>query len=792
MAGIYVLSDTLKGGNKLEKTSTPKGKDMGGSPENAAAVFAALLSGSMNPNADPKGQNSSGAGQKSEKSQSTDKPVQNLQKGQGSMLGFGNLALSFLTQPMLQSELPAGKEANSGNAVSQGTGGLATPNAAIVSSNNLELAMLKPFSLTANEVSAPSGMTTPQSQGANPEITELDKYRKVIGDLLLSLSGEITDISPQETSLGSESAGTNNLSQVLAKVVQGWTTATGDVAQGNTVLSGQAIPLNSSGSEVLNRLAALLKELKSPQEAPASSESVGTTNLSPEMVKVVQAGTTTVTGDVAQGNTVLSSQVTPLSSSGSEVVNQLAALLEELKSPQQAPISSGSAGTTNPSLELAKVIQTGAAVTGDVAQGNGVLSSQVTPLNSAGSEVVNQLAALLEELKSPQQAPVSSESAGTTNLSPELVKVIQAGAAVTGDVAQGNTVLSSQAVPLNSAGTQVVNFLETLLEDVKALKESPVSLGSAGTDNLSQSMAKLVQDSSDSGLNVKVATFLEALYPLLSQGSGGVGIAKSTQEMKATMSVESDPSDQIYTLDPKSEEGLNPLMKAMKGTDLNPAVTQLKDTALFADTQQKPGEMSSTGTISAKVLQGTLNQEVPKIEDAKSGVSSGTNDVQNQNSSAGVVVASNTLSVNAADGKTVALPVWEQVSTVVREQILNKSQDLKQLDIQLHPADLGKIQIDLHWENGQVHLQVQASEAATGQILQSHLSDLRQSLSDQGVNCGMLQMGQGGGHQNNPNGDDSRRTSAQNTLSNQEEDAVPAVVPFSVGQEGTYQINITA
>jgi flagellar hook-length control protein FliK len=258
------------------------------------------------------------------------------------------------------------------------------------------------------------------------------------------------------------------------------------------------------------------------------------------------------------------------------------------------------------------------------------------------------------------------------------------------------------------------------------------------------------------------------------------------------MSAESDPPDQIYSFDLMSEKGLNPLTSPMKGTDLNPVAAQLKDTAFLASLQQKSGEMSPSGTKTAKALQGTFDQEVPKIEDTKSGESSGTDDVQNQNLSAGVVVASNTLSLNAADGKTVAVPVWEQVSTAVREQILNKSQDLKQLDIQLHPADLGKIQIDLRWENGQVHLQVQASEAATGQILQSHLSDLRQSLSDQGVNCGMFQMGQGGGNQNNPHGDDSRRTSAQNALSNQEEDVVSAVVPLAVGQEGTHRINITA
>ena len=40
-----------------------------------------------------------------------------------------------------------------------------------------------------------SGMTAPKPQGDNPVITELDKYRQVIANLLVALSGEITNTS---------------------------------------------------------------------------------------------------------------------------------------------------------------------------------------------------------------------------------------------------------------------------------------------------------------------------------------------------------------------------------------------------------------------------------------------------------------------------------------------------------------------------------------------------------------------------------------------------------------------
>ena len=532
MSGIQVLSDILKGGNKLEKTSTSKGKDVSDSPENVAAVFAAMLSGLMNLNVDSKGQNSK-AGQESEKKQSTGDSVQSVQNpnGQGSMLGYGNLALTNLFQPMLQSDLPAGKEANSGNDVSQGTGGSATANASLtnatgVAGNNLELALLNLVSLASDEGSAQSGMTTLNPQGDNPVITELDKYRLVIADLLVELSGEITDKSPKGTSLGSVSAGTKDLSQEMAKIVQGWMMVTDDV---------------------------------------------------------------------------------------------------------------------------------------------------------------------------PKNGSISTNQKG----------------------------------------------IQSLLDVLKA------GIGSG-----------------DLALNAKVTTLLAALNPLLSQE---VKDAKTTQNVNGTPDAENGITDSV------AKGNSEPFLKLIKGSDFNPVAAQVKDTALLTNVQQK--------------LEGMSTQ---KGDSTQSTELSGGKDVQNQNSSVGIGVSSNLVATNVTDGKTVAVPVWEQISTGIREQVMNGSQYLKQLNIQLHPVDLGKIQIDLRWENGQVHLQVQASQAATGQLLQNQLPDLRQALINHGVNCGMLQMGQGGERQQNPHGDESRRTFNQNTPLNKDEDLILVNNTLSLEQDGINRINVMA
>ena len=551
MAGINVLSDLVKVGSKLEKTPTLKRKDVANSSENSAAGFAAMLSGSMN-HVDLKGQNST-AGKDLEEDPSTEDSVPSAQNpnGSGSMLGYGNFVLPIFLQPMLQSDLPAGKEANSGNDVGQGTGELATAktsltNVPIVSGNNVMLTMLNLVSQDSDEFSVSTGMTAQKTQGDNPGITELDKYRQVIANLLEVLSGEITDNSSKGTALSSVSAGPKDLSQEMAKIVQGWMMTTDEVSE-------------------------------------EGKGSIGQKGIQP--------------------------------------------VLDALTSGM---------GTGNPELKA------------------------------------------------------------------------------------------------------------------------------------------------------RVSTLLATLYPTQSQG---VKDTTTPQGVNLTLQAEGD------IIEPMAKGHLETLVGQPEGIekDLEPAVTGMKDTTFRTHIQQKSAELGGLlKNENSENVQGSSKEEIVKGNSRQSVELSSTKDVQNPNSNVGIGIASNLLAVNVAGGKTIDIPVYEQISTVFREQAMNKSQDLKQLDIQLHPADLGKIQIGMRWENGLVHFVVQASEAATGQLLQNQLSDLRQSLMSQGVNCGSLQMGQDGERQQQSRGDETQRSFQQsNTLPNEDEDLI-SINPQSLGQDGLNRINVTA
>ncbi|TGE40004.1 flagellar hook-length control protein FliK [Desulfosporosinus fructosivorans] len=265
-------------------------------------------------------------------------------------------------------------------------------------------------------------------------------------------------------------------------------------------------------------------------------------------------------------------------------------------------------------------------------------------------------------------------------------------------------------------------------------------------------------------LSTKAANILAALYPLFVEGTGGEKVPQGVREA---------------------------LIDQLKGSgiDLDSIATASKDT--LTNVLQKSEGMGLQESKNTKNFQDIFS-EANKANSMKSVELFGPKDALTQSSSSEVGVVVNVVPLTLSDGKVVAIPVWEQISTVVREQVMLKQQVLKQLDIQLHPADLGKIQISLRWESGQVHMQVQASEAATGQLLQNQLSDLRQNLMNQGVNCGSLQMGQGGERQQQSQSDESQRALQQSdSLPNEDEDLIP-INPLSLGQNGLNRINVTA
>ena len=137
--------------------------------------------------------------------------------------------------------------------------------------------------------------------------------------------------------------------------------------------------------------------------------------------------------------------------------------------------------------------------------------------------------------------------------------------------------------------------------------------------------------------------------------------------------------------------------------------------------------------------------------------------------------------------------VWNQVLEALKNQNLN-TKDIKELSIQLEPKDLGKVNISVRMEDGQVHLTFNASEQSTGLILQNSLQELKNSLSQLGVACGNLQMGNNNGNDQSASGRNNYRYKQGAKLALQEEENTVSTVFTSylpVSWPG-HKINVSA
>jgi flagellar hook-length control protein FliK len=111
------------------------------------------------------------------------------------------------------------------------------------------------------------------------------------------------------------------------------------------------------------------------------------------------------------------------------------------------------------------------------------------------------------------------------------------------------------------------------------------------------------------------------------------------------------------------------------------------------------------------------------------------------------------------------------------------------MEIQLHPAELGQIRLSLRWEDGQVHLRMMASEPGTGQMLQANLSELRNNLTQLGVQCGMMEMNMG--HQQENSREQGRNKPSRVRVENEDLQETQSIQTI-LDVESSSQINVTA
>ena len=99
--------------------------------------------------------------------------------------------------------------------------------------------------------------------------------------------------------------------------------------------------------------------------------------------------------------------------------------------------------------------------------------------------------------------------------------------------------------------------------------------------------------------------------------------------------------------------------------------------------------------------------------------------------------------VPALPAAAVPVPVQQQVFAAVGP-MLRGDDGSYGVQLQLHPHDLGAVQVTVDVRHGEISVQLHSSDPAAQDALRDGLSDLRRQLEDQGLRTGSMEVGSGG------------------------------------------------
>ncbi|MGI1658163.1 MAG: flagellar hook-length control protein FliK [Desulfitobacterium sp.] len=142
-------------------------------------------------------------------------------------------------------------------------------------------------------------------------------------------------------------------------------------------------------------------------------------------------------------------------------------------------------------------------------------------------------------------------------------------------------------------------------------------------------------------------------------------------------------------------------------------------------------------------------------------------------------------------------PVWTQVANEIFENAYQARPQLREMTIHLRPAELGDINISMRWEDGQMHIRMVATDAGTGQILQTNLSELKDNLTQLGIQCGMMEMGLGEQNRNSQDGQGQEgkagaQENGDEALGYMSKEELESLMDSDAAEQGIRRINVTA
>jgi hypothetical protein len=305
----------------------------------------------------------------------------------------------------------------------------------------------------------------------------------------------------------------------------------------------------------------------------------------------------------------------------------------------------------------------------------------------------------------------------------------------------------------------------------------------------------------------------------LNSGQTGIGLTKSAENNNLATADATEYKKIIDLLEKLSGE-LQVISSNVtkQGNGLKPAFLQVANLAGKADTAAQPAQIIVSGSNN-EIVQESAPKNIQGFSAEPEGDknSSGQKESGQDNNScsaahkdglvedSGMLLTDNSLSKSLSTSavaqnkpdnlpsaaRAVKVSVWEQIAAGIQHHAFAPCQEIKGFEIQLYPENLGKIKLNLHWEGGQVHIQCRASEVLTLDLLQQNLGQLRESLQESGISCGMMQMGLG--EQPRENKPKYELKLPLQVVPEEEEESLSQAAAYRVSKmsEG-HQINLTA
>jgi flagellar hook-length control protein FliK len=202
-----------------------------------------------------------------------------------------------------------------------------------------------------------------------------------------------------------------------------------------------------------------------------------------------------------------------------------------------------------------------------------------------------------------------------------------------------------------------------------------------------------------------------------------VPMADNTQEKKAPASAPATAFTQAL----EAVDGKNESAQAAAAGFISPAPA----------TQQAVSK--STEAVSAVKVKTDVEKEVNVQVQTNPAVDKSLAQVQTAQQMKAPIELQNAVRETSTKAETQAADMSQQIARNIETTM---QQGRNYLRMQLNPQELGAIDIRLHNTAHGVNVTVIAEQASTGQMLETHLNQLRQTLADAGVQLGNLNINQ--------------------------------------------------